>query len=369
MLKTFFIFHTVVYYDSCISKDNLRVLPTHILWKSGLEWGHMNNCLQCVMEHRLGFVRLYEAGGLTAAQVAEMAHVHENTGYNWLGAYAKWGEQGLLDESRAPKTHPNEYSDEIKEAIRFLRQEGLAEEKRHIGEKVISHRLMERFGIEASHSGIGKFLQVDALIPAQKKRRPKKERADRCRIHEPGELVQMDVKYAVKNIAGYWFYQYDCIDYVTDVVFGEIYPIQSNYESVRFLGVVLQRSPFSIQGWQTDNHSTFTNYYTGYQKSADPSKPRLHALDLACARYEIIHYLIDPGKPAQNGKIERFHRTAEDEFYQTNTFNDLNSLKRKFRHYLHYYNNEREHSALGYLTPLEKLRTFGKYENIKSIKN
>ncbi|MFZ6016034.1 MAG: integrase core domain-containing protein [Nitrospirota bacterium] len=26
------------------------------------------------------------------------------------------------------------------------------------------------------------------------------------------------------------------------------------------------------------------------------------------------HYLIDPGKPMQNGKVERFHRICEEEF-------------------------------------------------------
>lgn len=321
------------------------------------------------MERKLGFVRLYKHGILTVAQVAEMAGVHENTVYHWLSAYQESGEQGLLETSRAPRVHPNEYPEATKAAICFLRNEGLAKEKRHLGERIIAHRLKERFGIIASHSGIGKFMRSSGLIPPQKKRRPKKDRAQHCRIHEPGELLQMDVKYAVKNIAGYWFYQYDAIDYITGIVFGNIYPIQSNYESVKFLNVVVRRSPFSVRGWQTDNHSTFTNYYTGYHKSADPSQPRIHALDLACAHHGIVHYLIDPGKPAQNGKIERFHRTAEDEFYQTNTFTDLNGLKKKFRDYLYYYNHEREHSTLDYLTPLQKLRTFPQYEKIKEIRN
>src|SRR3989344_8529881 len=110
-------------------------------------------------------------------------------------------------------------------------------------------------------------------------------------------------------------------------------------------------------------------YYTGYQKSADPSHPRLHALDLACAKNDIVHYLIDPGKPAQNGKIERFHRTAEEEFYQTSTFKDLNSVRKKFRDYLYYYNNKREHQSLDFMTPLEKLKTFQGYDNIQEIIN
>lgn len=321
------------------------------------------------MARKFEYIKFNLEARMPAWRVAELAGVHENTVYNWKRAYEEGGVEGLADKSRAPKSHCNEYPDETKRLIRKIRSEALSKEKRHVGENVIAHRLEKYWGIKTSHSGIGKFMKRAGLIAEQKKRRPKKERADRCRIHEPGELLEMDVKYAVKNVAGHWFYQYDAIDCMTGIVIGEIYPIQSNYESVRFLDVVVRRSPFSVQGLQTDNHSTFTNYYTGYQKSADPSKPRLHALDLACARNNIVHYLIDPGKPAQNGKIERFHLTCENDFYQQETFKDLNSLKRKFRDFLHYHNNERENQANDYLTPLEKLRTFAKYEKIKEIIN
>ena len=321
------------------------------------------------MSRKFEYLKLNLEEGLPVWKVAQLAGVHENTVYNWLSAYRTDGFNALVDKSTAPKSHCNEYSEEIKGLIRKIRAEGLRKEKRNLGEGVIAHRLRRDWGIKVSHSGVGKFMHRDGLIPEQKKRRPKKERTDRCRIHEPGELVQMDVKYAVKNIAGHWFYQYDAVDYVSGIVIGEIYPIQSNYESVRFLELLVRRLPFSVKGVQTDNHSTFTNYYTGYRKSTDPSHPRLHALDLACARNAIVHYLIDPGKPAQNGKIERFHRTSEDDFYQRETFKDLNALKRKFRDFLYYHNNERENQANDYLTPLEKLRTFSEYENIKEIVN
>jgi len=102
-------------------------------------------------------------------------------------------------------------------------------------------------------------------------------------------------------------------------------------------------------------------------KSTDPLNPRLHPFDLLCRELGIIHYLIDPGKPAQNGKVERFHRICEEEFYQRESFKDLSSLRKKFRDFLYYFNNERESLALNGLTPLEKLRSFPQYSNIKAI--
>lgn len=70
-----------------------------------------------------------------------------------------------------------------------------------------------------------------------------------------------------------------------------------------------------------------------------------------CRERGITHYLIDPGTPMQNGKIERFHRICEEEFYQRENFKDLNSLRKKFRDFLYYFNNERENLGLNGLTP------------------
>lgn len=125
--------------------------------------------------------------------------------------------------------------------------------------------------------------------------------------------------------------------------------------------------PFKISGIQTDNHSTFTNRYTGYEKSSDPLNPRLHCFDLNCQKHGISHCLIDKGKPAQNGKVERFHRVCEEEFYQKEIFKDLNSARKKFRDFLYYFNNERENQGINNLTPLQKLQTFPQYEKIKYI--
>ena len=44
---------------------------------------------------------------------------------------------------------------------------------------------------------------------------------------------------------------------------------------------------------------------------------------------EIPHYLIDPGKPAQNGKVERSHRTDQEKFYDENKFKSFEDLKQK----------------------------------------
>ncbi len=324
----------------------------------------MNICPHCKSHMKLQLIKMHLERGLTVSNVAELAKVYQSTVYRWLERYKKYGELGLVDLSRAPRTHPNEYSGEIKERIKLLRKEG-----KGIGPDIIKLRFRKRFSFEISRSGIAKFLNKEGLVNEKLSRRikNKKERIKKCRIHEPGELAQIDIKYAVKSFANHWFYQYSAIDYLTGLAYGNIYELESNFESILFLKSVVKFYPFEIKGIQTDNASVFTNRYTGYLKSPDPLNPRLHPLDLLCKELSIHHYLIDPGKPAQNGKVERFHRTCEQEFYQRESFKDLNSLRKKFRDFLHYYNNEREHLGLNGLTPLEKLQTFPNYEKIKEI--
>jgi putative transposase len=60
---------------------------------------------------------------------------------------------------------------------------------------------------------------------------------------------------------------------------------------------------------------------------------------------------IEPGKPWQNGKEERFNGTVRDECLNRFVFGSLAEACVRLNRYRHEYNNERPHSSLGYLTP------------------
>lgn len=313
------------------------------------------------------WIKLHLEQGLPITEVAKLAGCHQDTLYIWKKNYLERGIAGLVDGSRAPHSHPNEYPEDIKEKITAIRTE--KNNRRVPGPRTIKKRLKNRYDVEISRSGIAGFLQREGLIDEKRSKRirNKKKRIKKCKIHEPGEMLQIDVKYAFKSFTDSWFYQYSSIDYLTNIVYGSIYEIQSNLEGVLFVNSAINFYPFDVRGIQTDNHSTFTNRYTGYGKSIDPLNPRLHCFDLNCQRLNINHYLIDKGKPCQNGKVERFHRVCEEEFYQREVFKDLNSARKKFRDFLYYFNNERENQGLDDLTPLEKLQTFPEYEKIKVL--
>jgi transposase InsO family protein len=59
--------------------------------------------------------------------------------------------------------------------------------------------------------------------------------------------------------------------------------------------------------------------------------------------------------PQSNGKVERFIRTCKNESIRKQSFIDLEDLKAQIAAYIEYYNTQRLHSALGYITPQDKL--------------
>lgn len=66
----------------------------------------------------------------------------------------------------------------------------------------------------------------------------------------------------------------------------------------------------------------------------------------------LIHY-IQPGKPAQNGFIERFNRTYREEVLDMNLFSNLIEAREISVEWLKDYNNERPHESLCGLAPVD----------------
>ena len=65
----------------------------------------------------------------------------------------------------------------------------------------------------------------------------------------------------------------------------------------------------------------------------------------------LIHY-IQPGKPAQNGFVERFNRTFREEVLDMNWFSHLQEVKTIARDWLQTYNQERPHESLARFAPV-----------------
>lgn len=76
----------------------------------------------------------------------------------------------------------------------------------------------------------------------------------------------------------------------------------------------------------------------------------------------MTHVRTSPYYPQSNGKVERWHQSLKRECIRPKTPLTLEQVRRVVGDYVHQYNTERLHSAIGYITPLDKLQ--GRAEQI-----
>lgn len=90
----------------------------------------------------------------------------------------------------------------------------------------------------------------------------------------------------------------------------------------------------------------------GYLRSDNGPEFVAQAVQRWLASCHVETLYIEPGKPWQNGKEERFNGTVRDECLNLYVFQSLAEACVRLGAFRHQYNTERPHSQLSYLTPL-----------------
>jgi transposase len=306
------------------------------------------NMAKTIKEERLRWVLPIVSKEIKLKDAIKVCPYSKRSLERWVSVFKEQGEDGLEPKSTKPHTHPKETCIRIKERVVEIRG--------------ITHKCalkigwqMEKEGLDINARTIGKILKAEGLTRKYRVKRVKYKylRAER----KPGELIEIDIKYVPGRIQGKRYYQYTAIDTSSRWRYLKIYEEQSNYHSVVFLEEVIGLFPHKIEAVKTDNGFVFTNLYTGTYKRADLLPKRPHGFDVFCNQNNIIHYLIDPGKPAQNGTVERSHRTDQEQFYDRNNFRNIKDLEKKIKLWNIYY-NDLEHCGLNGKSPNEFLADY-----------
>ncbi len=282
---------------------------------------------------------------ITIKNMAKICPFSERALKYWLSAFREHGMAGLENKSTRPRSHPEETPIRIKERIIELRKET----------KQCAKKLkwdLEEEGINIHYQTIQKIIKKEGLT---RKYRIRKIQYKYVRIPlKKGELVEIDVKWVPGRIKGQRCFQFTAIDSATRWRYLQAHYDESTLSALRFLKKLIEIADFEIKAVKTDNAACFTNRYTGYYKSDLPF-PRLHAFDKLCNENNVIHYLIDPGKPQQNPFVERSHREDQEKFYEQIPFKSFEELKYKLRLWNMYY-NDTKHCGLNGKTPNQALR-------------
>lgn len=302
---------------------------------------------QTIKEERLRWVLPIVRKDIKLVDAAKVCPYGKRTIERWVAGYRQGGEKALKPLSTRPKRYNNETPIRIKEQVIALRkQTGLCAQKLH-------WRLKKQRVLVPVRT-IGKLLKDEKIT---RKYRVKKVKYKYLKAQrKPGELVEIDVKHVPGPILGRKYYQYTAIDTSSRWRHLEVFDEECTYHSIKFLKIVMNKFPHPIAAIKTDNHSTFTNYYLGTNKRSDMRVKALHGLDQFCAKHGIIHYLIDPGKPSQNGTVERSHREDNRRLYRT-PFKSIAELRCAMRIWNTVY-NDLEHCGLDGKTPNEFLADY-----------
>src|SRR3989344_8319890 len=133
--------------------------------------------------------------------------------------------------------------------------------------------------------------------------------AKELRERSLGSLVQVDTKYL--SVLGNTYYIFSAIDCKTRFAFLYCYRSISSRSGKDFIKRVREYFPFEIQAINTDNGSEY-----------------LLELHKEIESWGIPHYFTDPHCPKQNGRVERFHQTAEYEFFNyQDLFDDVEYIR------------------------------------------
>jgi len=259
--------------------------------------------------------------------------------YKWKQRYDTHGEAGLYDRARTPHRSPRSTPREVVSKILYLRQHY------HFGPARIAAYLQRFHRLTVASSSVHRILCRHGLnrLPANQKHRPHSKRWKRYEKAQPGQRLQVDVKF-LERIPGTQkrFYQFTAIDDCTRVRILKVYDACNQRSAIRFIDTVLQRLPFRVHVIQTDNGAEFQSRF------------HWHVEDL-----DIRHVYIRPRTPHLNGKVERSHRVDDQEFYQLldqdGITDDIHIFNKKLREWEDYYNYHRPHGALDGHTPYERL--------------
>jgi putative transposase len=293
------------------------------------------------MSERLKMIGEHLSGAYGPAELARRYGVSRKTIYEWIARYQQEGVEGLKERSSAPHQHPNATVQEIVDEIMRLKAQWP-----HWGAPKLLARLKREMKVGAcpAESTVSEILKRHGLsFPRKKRRHAVPSSQPLAHAQEPNALWCVDFKG--------WFRTSDgskCVPLtLTDAYSRYLLRCQGLGESTGYLLVQpIMISAFREHGmpWaiRSDNGPPFAACTLG----------GLSKLSVWWLRLGIKVERIAPGKPQQNGRHERFHRTLE-EHTAAPPAGTLAAQQRRFDQFRGEYNKHRPHEALGQDTPAE----------------
>jgi len=290
------------------------------------------------MDERVRFIADWQRQGLSVSELCRRYGISRKTGYKWIARYEAEGCSGLAERCRAPHSNGRSMSDEVGDLL-------VAERKAHRywGARKVLAVLRERHPDLAFPSASTAHAVLDRAGLVTKRRRRGEG------ICEDASLVSADRPNAVL-----------CVDFKGEFRLGNrqlCYPLTVMDCFSRYLlccsgqASTHMAGAFEVLDWvfgeyglpdaiRSDNGTPFASSGAG----------RLTRLSVWWLKLGIVLDRIWPGRPQENGRQERMHRTLKAEATRPPGY-DLSDQQMRFDAFQVEYNEERPHEALGQVPP------------------
>lgn len=308
-----------------------NILPTTVIQAASLSKEALR---------RLSWIDWYYAHGKNAEKTCRHFGLSKSVFYRWKKRFDKRNLKSLEFDTKTRRPHTLRTMTTplwLQKRIYTIRKEDPEKSKYEIQAELRNE------GVSVGRKCIEKIIKRHPeLWNTQQKRKLRKHRNQKIarikaawalREKDLGSLVQVDTKYL--TVAGYRFFLFSAIDCKSRYGFVYPYTTISSASGRDFIRKVKAYFPFPIAAINTDNGS---EYLLQFHKEI--------------TAWGIPHYFTHPQSPKQNGRVERFHQTAEYEYFNHQALLPaLASLKEHCMLFSQKYNTKRYHRSLGYKTP------------------
>lgn len=290
------------------------------------------------MDEKLLFIADWKREVSNFSDLCLQYGISRKTGYKWVERYESGGLEALEEQSRRRHSHNERTPYAIEQMVVQLRQS-----RGTPGPKKIQAQLAERLNDEdvPCCSTIHNILKRSNLIETRRRKRRVRPNGGVLQSSSlPNELWSADYKGQFKMLNGQWCYPLTVMDNASRYLLGCEGLAGTAFEPTKKVFERLFCEYGLPERIRTDNGAPFASVGMG----------NLSRLSIWWIRLGIVPERIEPGKPQQNGRHERMHRTLKHSMGQPPGEN-MKTQQKQLNEFRQHYNEQRPHESLAQQYP------------------